>query len=118
MQFGQPLLPCQGASFHCYRTRTYKLHYYESPTGIKLVLVTEPTAGDLRVRRSEDDTHALTQTHTHTYEHSLSACVSRLRLHVSSRYPRVKLKPMIDAVRCTHRTRSTRRRSVLVNVHR
>ena len=60
MQFGQPLLPCQGASFHCYRTRTYKLHYYESPTGIKLVLVTEPTAGDLRVRRSEDDTHALT----------------------------------------------------------
>ena len=55
MQFGQPLLPCQGASFHCYRTRTYKLHYYESPTGIKLVLVTEPTAGDLRVR----------MTHTH-----------------------------------------------------
>ena len=112
MQFGQPLLPCQGTSFHCYRTRTYKLHYYESPTGIKLVLVTEPTAGDLRVR---DDTHALTQTHTHTHEHSLSACVSQLRLHVSSRYPRVK--PMIDAVRGIDRTRSTRRRSVLVNVH-
>eukprot|EP00894_Picocystis_sp_ML_P001651 jgi/Pico_ML_1/52168/g377.t1 len=34
------------SSFRSFRTNTYKLHYLESPTGVRIVLVTDPTAGD------------------------------------------------------------------------
>jgi hypothetical protein len=34
--------------FHSFRTSTYKLHYLELPSGLQLVLTTEPGCGDLR----------------------------------------------------------------------
>uniref|UniRef100_A0A1D1ZFL8 Trafficking protein particle complex subunit n=1 Tax=Anthurium amnicola TaxID=1678845 RepID=A0A1D1ZFL8_9ARAE len=45
---GVPLLPGQGCSFHSFRTNTYKLSLMESPSGIKIILVTHPKCGDLR----------------------------------------------------------------------
>ncbi|KAI4319991.1 hypothetical protein MLD38_033520 [Melastoma candidum] len=45
---GMPQLPGQGCSFHCFRTNTYKLSFMESPSGIKIILVTHPKTGDLR----------------------------------------------------------------------
>ncbi|KAG0629985.1 hypothetical protein M758_1G144700 [Ceratodon purpureus] len=45
---GMPSLPGQGCSFHSFRTNTYKLSFMESPSGIKLILVTDPRMGDLR----------------------------------------------------------------------
>jgi len=45
---GMPNLPGQGCSFHSFRTNTYKLSFMESPSGIKLILVTDPRMGDLR----------------------------------------------------------------------
>jgi hypothetical protein len=32
---------------HCFRTSGYKLHYYESGTGVKLVAITDPATPDL-----------------------------------------------------------------------
>ncbi|KAF8379603.1 hypothetical protein HHK36_029044 [Tetracentron sinense] len=45
---GVPQLPGQGCSFHSFRTNTFKLSFMESPSGIKIILVTHPTIGDLR----------------------------------------------------------------------
>ncbi|RDX76457.1 Trafficking protein particle complex subunit 1, partial [Mucuna pruriens] len=45
---GVPQLPGQGCSFHSFRTNTYKLSFMESPSGIKIILVTHPRTGDLR----------------------------------------------------------------------
>lgn len=45
---GMPSLPGQGCSFHSFRTNTYKLSFMESPSGIKLILITDPRMGDLR----------------------------------------------------------------------
>ncbi|XP_039144171.1 trafficking protein particle complex subunit 1 [Dioscorea cayenensis subsp. rotundata] len=45
---GVPLLPGQGCSFHSFRTNTYKLSFMESPSGIKLILVTHAKTSDLR----------------------------------------------------------------------
>ncbi|KAK1282352.1 hypothetical protein QJS10_CPB22g00012 [Acorus calamus] len=45
---GVPLLPGQGCSFHSFRTNTYKLSFMETPSGIKIILVTHPKCGDLR----------------------------------------------------------------------
>ncbi|CAN1751459.1 Trafficking protein particle complex subunit 1 [Linum perenne] len=45
---GVPQLPGQGCSFHSFRTNTYKLSFMETPSGIKLILVTHPKTGDLR----------------------------------------------------------------------
>ncbi|CAA7397380.1 unnamed protein product [Spirodela intermedia] len=45
---GVPLLPGQGCSFHSFRTNTYKLSFMESPSGVKIILVTHPKCGDLR----------------------------------------------------------------------
>ncbi|KAL2318591.1 hypothetical protein Fmac_032467 [Flemingia macrophylla] len=45
---GMPQLPGQGCSFHSFRTNTYKLSFMESPSGIKIILVTHPRTGDLR----------------------------------------------------------------------
>ena len=40
--------PPRKLGFQSFRTDTYKLHYLELPSGIQLVLTTEPSAGDLR----------------------------------------------------------------------
>ncbi|KMZ74752.1 Trafficking protein particle complex subunit [Zostera marina] len=45
---GVPLLPGEGCSFHCFRTNTYKLSFMESPSGIKIILVTHPKSKDHR----------------------------------------------------------------------
>ncbi|KAI8001401.1 Trafficking protein particle complex subunit 1 [Camellia lanceoleosa] len=45
---GVPQLPGQGCSFHSFRTNTYKLSFMESPSGIKIILITHPRTGDLR----------------------------------------------------------------------
>jgi hypothetical protein len=38
--------PCD--SFNYLKTSAYKLHYFETATGLKFVLLTEPGAGDMR----------------------------------------------------------------------
>ncbi|KAL9228831.1 hypothetical protein vseg_004369 [Gypsophila vaccaria] len=48
VNLGVPQLPGQGCSFHSFRTNTYKLSFMETPSGIKLILVTHPRTGDLR----------------------------------------------------------------------
>ncbi|XP_011623593.1 trafficking protein particle complex subunit 1 [Amborella trichopoda] len=45
---GVPQLPGQGCSFHSFRTNTYKLSFMESPSGIKIILITDPKMSDLR----------------------------------------------------------------------
>ncbi|KAF9603777.1 hypothetical protein IFM89_037863 [Coptis chinensis] len=45
---GVPQLPGQGCSFHSFKTNTYKLTFMESPSGIKIILVTNPRIADLR----------------------------------------------------------------------
>ncbi|CAM8963830.1 hypothetical protein QQ045_005987 [Rhodiola kirilowii] len=45
---GVPQLPGHGCSFHSFRTNTYKLSFMESPSGIKIILITHPRTGDLR----------------------------------------------------------------------
>ncbi|KAL5683413.1 hypothetical protein ACJX0J_009798, partial [Zea mays] len=45
---GVPLLPGQGCSFYSFKTNTYKLNFMESPSGIKLILITHPRTGDQR----------------------------------------------------------------------
>lgn len=45
---GVPQLPGEGCSFHSFRTNTYKLNLMESPSGIKMILITDPRMGDLR----------------------------------------------------------------------
>ncbi|CAI5534727.1 unnamed protein product [Closterium sp. Naga37s-1] len=37
-----------GCSFQSFRTNTYKLNYLETPSGIKIILVTDPKMSDLR----------------------------------------------------------------------
>lgn len=38
----------RGCSFHSFRTNTYKLTYMETPSGVKLILVSDPRSGDLK----------------------------------------------------------------------
>lgn len=45
---GAPRRLGAGCAFRAFRTRAYKLHFFESPTGIRLVLNTSPDAGDLQ----------------------------------------------------------------------
>ncbi|KAI3882346.1 hypothetical protein MKW92_053510 [Papaver armeniacum] len=45
---GVPQLPGQGCSFHSFSTNSYKLSLMETPSGIKIILVTNPKTGDLR----------------------------------------------------------------------
>lgn len=47
-QMGTPLRIGQGCSFKSFRTETYKLHFFESPSGTKIVLTTAPEVGDLK----------------------------------------------------------------------
>lgn len=34
--------------FHCYKTSTYKLHFYETLTNVKFIILTDPNTPDLR----------------------------------------------------------------------
>ncbi|CAN6477159.1 unnamed protein product [Victoria cruziana] len=45
---GVPQLPGQACSFHSFSTNTYKLSFMETPSGIKIILVTDPKTSDLR----------------------------------------------------------------------
>ena len=38
-----------GVSFISFRTSQYKLHYYETPTNLKFVMITDPQSNNLRV---------------------------------------------------------------------
>eukprot|EP00897_Mesotaenium_endlicherianum_P005764 jgi/Mesen1/5215/ME000258S04309 len=38
----------QGCIFHSFRTNTYKLTYMETPSGMKLILVSDPKSADMR----------------------------------------------------------------------
>eukprot|EP00271_Cylindrocystis_brebissonii_P014430 TRINITY_DN35785_c0_g1_i1.p1 TRINITY_DN35785_c0_g1~~TRINITY_DN35785_c0_g1_i1.p1 ORF type:complete len:142 (-),score=26.49 TRINITY_DN35785_c0_g1_i1:1580-2005(-) len=38
----------RGCTFHSFRTNTYKLSYMETPSGIKLILISDPRTGDLK----------------------------------------------------------------------
>jgi hypothetical protein len=42
-------LPLLRSSFICYRTSQYKLHYYETPTNIKFVMLTDTKANNMRL---------------------------------------------------------------------
>lgn len=44
---GRPLRIGEGAAFRSFQTDAYKMHFYESPTGLKLVMLTDPSVGDL-----------------------------------------------------------------------
>ncbi|CAM6127214.1 unnamed protein product [Calypogeia fissa] len=46
-QLGATVMHGQGCSFHSFRTNTYKLSFMETPTGIKIVLLTDPRMSDL-----------------------------------------------------------------------
>ena len=41
--------PTDTASFLSYRTSQYKLHYYETPTNIKFVMLTDTKSGSMRI---------------------------------------------------------------------
>ncbi|KAJ4794539.1 Trafficking protein particle complex subunit 1 [Rhynchospora pubera] len=45
---GVPLLPGQGCSFYSFKTNTYQLNFMETPSGIKLILITHSRTGDQR----------------------------------------------------------------------
>eukprot|EP00879_Flechtneria_rotunda_P003539 GHRR01003773.1.p1 GENE.GHRR01003773.1~~GHRR01003773.1.p1 ORF type:complete len:160 (+),score=34.65 GHRR01003773.1:255-734(+) len=45
---GTPRKIGQGCKWYSFTTNTYKLHFLESPSGIKMVLNTSPDVGDLR----------------------------------------------------------------------
>ncbi|KAL2621896.1 hypothetical protein R1flu_002101 [Riccia fluitans] len=47
-QLGAAQLQGQGCSFHSFQTNTYKLSFMETPTGLKIVLVTDSKMSDLR----------------------------------------------------------------------
>ncbi|EGC33196.1 hypothetical protein DICPUDRAFT_37126 [Dictyostelium purpureum] len=42
----KPIDPKTG--FHCFKTSTYKLHYYETLSCIKFIILTDPNTPDLR----------------------------------------------------------------------
>ena len=47
-KLGTPLKIGEGCTFYCFRTNVYKLHFLESPSGVKVILNTTPDTGDLR----------------------------------------------------------------------
>ena len=42
-------MACREDSFISYRTNNYKLHYYETPTNLKFVMITDTKTNNLRV---------------------------------------------------------------------
>eukprot|EP00884_Botryococcus_braunii_P020759 jgi/Botrbrau1/7367/Bobra.0316s0013.2 len=51
-QLGAPLRIGEACGFHSFRANNYKLHFFESPSGLKIVLNTDPEVGDLREQLS------------------------------------------------------------------
>lgn len=47
-QLGTPRKIGQGCQFYSFRTNVYKLHFFESPSGIKILFNTSPDVGDIR----------------------------------------------------------------------
>lgn len=47
-QLGAPLRIGDTCSFQSFTTDNYKLHFAESPSGLKIVLTTDPTVGSLK----------------------------------------------------------------------
>ncbi|KAK9829742.1 hypothetical protein WJX72_007624 [[Myrmecia] bisecta] len=47
-QLGAPLRIGESCTFHSFKTNNYKLHFLESPSGLKMVLNTDADVGDLR----------------------------------------------------------------------
>ena len=45
---GAPLRIGEACSFYAFRASNYKLHFLESPSGLKMVLNSDQDAGDLR----------------------------------------------------------------------
>ena len=45
---GAPLRIGEACSFFAFRASNYKLHFLESPSGLKIVLNSDEDAGDLR----------------------------------------------------------------------
>ena len=59
-QFAQKMDPRESATtggrpctFHAFRTNNYKLHFLETATGLLFILVTDPSAPDMRERLSQ-----------------------------------------------------------------
>lgn len=48
LPLGTPRKIGHGCQFRSFRTNNYKLHFFEAPSGIKVVLNTSPEVGDLR----------------------------------------------------------------------
>ncbi len=45
--FVKGIAPKEGETFQSFNTSTYKLHFFESPTGFKFIFLTDTNAGDL-----------------------------------------------------------------------
>jgi hypothetical protein len=46
-QFVSGMAPKEGEGLSSYKTNTYKLHFYESPTGFKFIIITDPNVGQI-----------------------------------------------------------------------
>lgn len=46
-QMGAPSRIGEASSFRSFQTNTYKLHFLESPSGLKFVLTTDPAVGNM-----------------------------------------------------------------------
>lgn len=44
---GTPMRIGGGCSFKSFKTATYKLHFFEAPSGLKMILTTAPNIGNL-----------------------------------------------------------------------
>jgi hypothetical protein len=51
--FVKGIAPKENESFRSFNTSTYKLHFYESPTGFKFIFLSDPNAGDLDERLTD-----------------------------------------------------------------
>jgi hypothetical protein len=52
-KFVTGISPKQDNHFQSFKTNKYKLHFFESPTGVKFVLLTDPNTGNIQQQLSE-----------------------------------------------------------------